>query len=247
MGKMEKFHSFFPNTADAGDHYWKKFVEAVYHYIAEKQMKMFLSYRSIDGNKVEVLCYSLYEDVLFKQKTTIQDHQKIMTISKDLGAKLLNTPSSVRDSIEKAGITITKFNPDSLISFLKSPSCHIRSLIENGRLELKMSPLKTSDNVHSCIEYCMKSGNFSNDLDGLPLCLLETGYLVKFSVRSPVLLTSFSELIPSSKSKLLHPDLHKLLQDKNVVCIEKLNIERLVQLLPFDISYDVFRHKICQW
>lgn len=30
-------------------------------------------------------------------------------------------------------------------------------------------------------------------------------------------------------------------------CIEKLNIERLVQLLPFDISYDVFRHKICQW
>ncbi|XP_052698442.1 sacsin-like [Crassostrea angulata] len=250
MDKIKQFHTFFPTIADASDHYWKEFVEAVYINIAEKQMKVFLSYRFIDGNQIEVLCYSLneaYGNVLFQEKSEIKEQEKIITISKDLGAKVVDTPSSVCYSIEKAGIKITKFSPESLISYLKSPSCHIKSLIENGQLELEMSPLKTCDNVYTCIEYCMKSDNFSSDVDGLPLCLLETGNIVNFSLHSPVLLTSFSDLIPSSKQMLLHPDLHTLLQDKEIGCIEKLSIERLVQLLPYDINYDSYRHNICKW
>lgn len=62
-----------------------------------------------------------------------------------------------------------------------------------------------------------------------------------------MLLTPFSDLIPSSKEKLLHHKLHKILQEKNLGCIENLHIESLVECLPFDIDYDLFRHNICQW
>lgn len=173
-------------------------------------MKMFLLYWFIDENKVEVLCYFLYEDVFFKQKIGIQDYQKIMIILKGFGVKLLDILLLVCDSIEKVGIIIIKFNLDSLISFLKFLLCYIRLLIGNGQLELKMLFLKIFDNVYFCIEYCMKSGNFSNDLDGLLLCLLEIGYFVKFSVCLFVLLILFLELILSLKLKLLYFDLYKL-------------------------------------
>lgn len=121
-------------------------------------------------------------------------------------------------------------------------------MIKNDKpLELKNSPLKTSDHVKSCIEFCMKSGNFSNEIDGLPLCLLESENIVTFSTKRRVLLTSFSDLIPESKEHLLHHDLHKLFQDRQLECIEKMRLEHLVEHLPYDINYDTFRHEICHW
>uniref|UniRef100_A0A8W8HXQ4 Sacsin n=1 Tax=Magallana gigas TaxID=29159 RepID=A0A8W8HXQ4_MAGGI len=249
--KIDKFHSCFPNIDRASDIYWKDFVKAVYKQIAKTQLKIFLCFHSIDNYKAEVLCYALDEEnenVLFRKETTgNSEYDKIATISKDLGAKLVDTPLWVCTSIENAGISITKFNADSLLRYLKSASCGINAIIEDRQLELKNSPLKTTDRVKSCLEFCFKSTNFCNEIDGLPLCLLETGNLVKFSFQRPVLLTSFSDLIPNSKEKLLHHKLHKILQAKNPKCIELLHIERLVECLPFDIDYDLFRHNICQW
>ncbi|XP_052702133.1 sacsin-like, partial [Crassostrea angulata] len=249
--KIDKFHSFFPDIKKATDQYWKNLICAVYKYISVKQMKIFLSSCSIYIKDPEVLCYSLNEEngnVLFIDDTNIDEGEKIRSISKNLGAKLVDTPSWVCSSIENTGITITKFNPDSLISYLKSPSCHIKSMIEKNKpLELKNSPLKTSDHVKSCIKFCMKSENFSNEIEGLPLCLLESGNLVLFSTNQRVLLTSFSELIPESKEQLLHHDLHELFQERQLGCIEEMHLEQLVELLPRDINYDSFRHKICQW
>lgn len=249
--KIEKFHCFLPDIKKARGQYWKIFICAVYRYIYVKQMKIFLSSRSIDIKDAEVLCYSLNEEngnVLFIEDTNIDGDEKIISISKDLGAKLVDTPSWVCSSIENTGITITKFNPDTLISYLKSPSCHIKSMIKNNKpLELKNSPLKTSDHLKSCIEFCMKSGNFSNEIDGLPLCLLESENIVTFSTKRRVLLTSFSDLIPESKEHLLHHDLHKLFQDRQLECIEKMRLEHLVEHLPYDINYDTFRHEICHW
>lgn len=250
--KIDQFHSFLPDIEKASDQYWKNFICAVYKYISLKQMKIFLSSRSLDRKDAEVLCYSLNEEngnVLFIEDTKRDEDEKIISISKDLGAKLVDTPSWVCRSIENAGINVTNFNPDSLIRYLKSATCHIKSLIEHGRqpLELKNSPLKTPDRVKSYIEFCMKSENFSNEIEGLPLCVLESGNLVLFSTNQKVLLTSFSELIPKSKEQLLHHDLHELFQERQLGCIEEMNLARLVELLPCDINYDSFRHKICQW
>eukprot|EP00105_Crassostrea_gigas_P042862 XP_019927010.1 PREDICTED: sacsin-like [Crassostrea gigas] len=249
--KIKKFHSFFPNIEKASGYYWRDFVRAVYNVIAKKQMRMFLSYRCIDQTDLEVVCFSLHEDngnVLFVDTTKNNQDDEIIVISKNLGAKLVDTPSWVCASIESAEITLNKFHPKKLLGFLKSSSCKIKCLIENHRqLELKTSCLKTVRNVQICIEFCMKSENFFNNIEGIPLCLLETGYLVKFSFQQPVLLTSFPGLIPTSKSKLLHHELHYLLQNQELKCIEKLNIQRFVELLPFDIDYDLYRHKICQW
>lgn len=59
--------------------------------------------------------------------------------------------------------------------------------------------LKICDNVYICIEYCMKSDNFSSDIDGFLLCLFEIGNIVNFSLYLLVLLILFLDLILSLK------------------------------------------------
>lgn len=249
--KIDNFHSFFPNIEDACDKYWKDFVKAVYEYISKRQMRMFLSHRFVNRTDLDVSCYSLCEDegnVLFLDITKNHQDDDIITISKNLGAKVVNTPSWVCASIESSGLALNKFNPDILVRFLKSSLCQIKSRIKSdGKLELNSSPLITVRNVKILIDFCSNCENFCNEIEGLPLCLLETGNLVEFRSDKPVFLTSFSDLIPKSKEKILHPELQKLLRDKKVGCIEVMHLQQLVELLPFNINYDVFRHKICQW
>nr|XP_022329303.1 sacsin-like [Crassostrea virginica]XP_022329305.1 sacsin-like [Crassostrea virginica]XP_022329306.1 sacsin-like [Crassostrea virginica] len=251
--KIEHFHSYFPDVQKASDHNWKILVNSVYKCIEKEEMKLFLSSYPIEIGMLELSCYSLTEEngyVLFRDTSTLMKikNQNIVLISKGLGAKLVDTPFWVCTSIENAAINIYKFNPENLICFFKSPYCKLKNLVKDqGPLDLTSSSLKTIENVKTCLEFCMSGENANNDPEGIPLCLLETEQLVEFRCDRPILLTPFSQLIPSSKSQLLHPVLHALFENKHLNCIENLNLEKLVEYLPFDMDYECYRHKICKW
>ena len=249
--KIKHFHSYFPDVQKASDHDWKTLVDSVYKCIEKEEMKLFLSFYPVEKGMLEVSCYSLTEEngnVLFRDLRMKIENEKIVLISKGLGAKLVDTPFWVCTSIENAAIEIYKFNPENLICFLKSPYCKLKNLVKDqGQLDLKSSSLETIENVKTCLEFCMSDKNVNNDPEGIPLCLLETEQLVEFCCDRPILLTSFSQLIPSSKSKLLHPVLHALFENKCLNCIENLHLQKLVECLPFDIDYECYRHNICKW
>lgn len=62
-------------------------------------------------------------------------------------------------------------------------------------MELKNLLFKIFDYVKFCIEFCMKSGNFSNEIEGLFFCLLESENFVIFSINWRVLLILYLGLI----------------------------------------------------
>ncbi|XP_078314206.1 sacsin-like isoform X2 [Crassostrea virginica] len=243
--KLRQFYSYFPNIEKAEDHYWKCLVRSVYQFIEKKNMKLFLSCREVDNDEIELSCYSLHEEngnTLFKMEN---EDEEMIKLSKDLGAKLVDTPLWICESIEKTEINIDKFNPKNLSNFLKSSNCETSRLMKKQKhFALKSSALKTPENVKKCLEFCMR---FKDDIEGIPLCLLETENLVEFSCQSPILLTKFSALIPSSNSELLHHELHDFFRDKDFQCVEQLTLERFASLLPSDLDYDSYRHKICPW
>ncbi|XP_078314810.1 sacsin-like [Crassostrea virginica] len=248
--KIKKLHSFYPVDDYATDQYWKKLVASVYMYIEKNQMKLFLSSREMEERKIQVLCYALDEDngnVLFRDPA-MKNEDEIISISKDLGAKVVDTPCEVYDSIKKASIIIQEFNPREFITFLKSPYCKLKSVIKShGQLDLKTSPLKKIQNVKMLLEFCFRCENVNNDLEGIPLCLLETENIVEFCCDRPKYLTPFSQIIPNSKSQLLHHELHEFFQKKDVKCVEKLHLKKLEEFLPDDIDYECYRHSIRQW
>ncbi|XP_056020383.1 sacsin-like isoform X2 [Ostrea edulis] len=251
--KLDMFHSFFPNIEKASDHYWKHFVKAVYCCIAERHMKLFLSHNLVDKNISELSCYPMHEEtgnVLFNDEFTEHgtENQNIIQISKDLGVKLVDTPLWICKSIENANNTIQKFCAESVIDFLNSEDCEVKNAIrKNGQVELSKSPFKTLDRVKACLEFCRRSEKFISDVEGLPLCVLQTGNLVEFHCDKPVLRTSFSSLVPNSAENFLHTDLHKLFCKVELKCIEDMNLQKFVELLPFEVDYDMFRHQVCLW
>lgn len=135
---------------------------------------------------LEVLCYFLNEEngnVFFIEDINIDNDEKIRLILKDIGVKFVDILLWVCCSIENIGIIIIKFNLDSLISYLKFFLCYIKLVIEKDKfLELKNLLLKIFDYVKLCIKFCMKSENFSNEIEGLLFCLLESENIVIFSV-----------------------------------------------------------------
>ncbi|XP_078314515.1 LOW QUALITY PROTEIN: sacsin-like [Crassostrea virginica] len=250
--KIKYFHSYFPDVNKASDHYWKKLVGSIYKFIEKKKMKLFLSSYALEKRILEISCYSLHEEngnVLFRDTWMETENEKIVSISKGLGAKVVDTPLWVCTSIENAAINIHRFNPQNLICFLKSPYCKLKIMVKDlGQVDLKYSPFETiKQDVKTCLKICISGEDVNNDLEGIPLCLLETEQFVEFCCDKPILLTSFSQLIPSSKSQLLHPKLHALFESKCLSCIENLHLRKLVECLPFDIDYDCYRHKICEW
>ncbi|XP_062614456.1 sacsin-like isoform X1 [Saccostrea cucullata] len=247
--KLDVFHSFFPNLELASNHYWKRLGKAVYECIAEGKMNLFFSRRLIKQNVSRVFGYSLYEEngkVLFNKD--YRDDEKIIEIAKDLNIKLVDTPIMICTCIEDAGISIDKLNPENVIDFLKSENCEIRKIIgSDGFLELAKSPFKTTERLHACLEFCMKTENFNVEVEGLPICLLETRNLVEFRSNNPVLITPFSDLIPSSAEKKLHKLLHELLSKVEINCIERMTVQKFEEHLNFELDYDRYRHKVCQW
>ncbi|XP_061172842.1 sacsin-like [Saccostrea echinata] len=247
--KLDNFHSFFPNVALASNHYWKHLGRAVYDCIAERNMNLFFSCRLIKQDVCKVFGYSLYEEkgkVLFNKD--YRNDEKIIEIAKDLNMKLVDTPIWICTCMENADISIDKLSPENVIEFLKSENCEVKNIIRiNGFLELVKSPFKRVERLIACLEFCMKSENFNGEIEGLPICLLETGNLVEYRSENPVILTPFSDLIPSSAEKKLHKKLHELLSKVEINCIEKMTVQKFEERLNFELDYDSYRHRNCQW
>lgn len=75
---------------------------------------------------------------------------------------------------------------------------------------MKIFFLKIFDYGIVCIEFCMKSNNFSNEIDELLFCLLEMKNVVKFSLCKFVILMLFLDLIFSLNEKLFYYKLYKI-------------------------------------
>nr|XP_022332264.1 sacsin-like isoform X2 [Crassostrea virginica] len=248
--KIKKLHSFYPIYDNAEDQYWKKLVESVYIYIEKNHMKLFLSSREMEDCKIQIFCNALNEEngnVLFRDSEMKSADEIVISISKDLGAKVVETPFEVCSSIKKAKINIQEFNKKHFISFLISPYCELKCVNNyHEQLDLKTSSLKTIRNVKTCLEFCMR-GEGNNDMEGIPLCLLETENVVDFCCDRPIFMTSFPQILPNSKTKLLHHELNDVFEKKDIKCVETLHLQKLVELLPENIDYEYYRHNIRQW
>ncbi|XP_062614458.1 sacsin-like isoform X2 [Saccostrea cucullata] len=254
--QLKNFHSFFPNFEDTSDHYWKHLTAHVYRNISGQGLEVFISCHTDGKDQFQLSTYSLQKDsndicdVVFNvEHQKSEEEDKIITeIAKDLGMHLADTPVWICKCIEKADVKCDQLSPNFLTTFLKSKHCNVNNLLEcESQLQLHKTPFKELKRLYICIEFCQKSEDFESRVEGLPLCLLESGVLNKFKRQSPVIRTSFFELLPSSFSKMLHHELHGLFSGGNSGCVIALDIKSFVDLLPDDLNYDKYRHKDVKW
>ncbi|XP_048734804.2 sacsin-like [Ostrea edulis] len=248
--KLKDFHSFFPNLEKVEDRYWKHLTMEVYKSISKLQLKVFLSGHCVDKDQYELQCYPLSENNSNKSPVIFNieyaEDMNITAISKDLGMCLVDTPEWIWKCLDQSNLQTCQLSPSSMIGFLKSIYCALNCIVQN-EVKLDSTSLKKLDNLLTCIQFCKKCKDFETEIDGLPLCLLENGVLIQFSQSSPVILTPYYELLPSSFNKMLHHGLHTNFADDNSSCIISLSIDFFAENLLLDLNYDTYRHKSVQW
>ncbi|XP_030850957.1 sacsin-like [Strongylocentrotus purpuratus] len=234
---VSSYTSFLPVTAE--NSFWKELIEDIYRTIADSAQPMFPSIRrsvsynrdgdSTDGvNNIRTLEWRTplaESQVQGFFDSPIGTDRNLRSVVSDLGFPLIECSQNVQtifsDSLHDSRKgDILEITPASLISHLSS-----QAVEDVGLAQMKL-PKQISDTViHDkatlgvILNYCSQCDNFKDNVEGLPLLATSDGILRTFSTETPVYITEFDDLFPSSRSKFLDRSIRKYFnEDFDVIC-----------------------------
>ncbi|XP_061181059.1 sacsin-like [Saccostrea echinata] len=195
-----------------------------------------------DGNRYESEDSHLEKIQMLKKRSA-----EITKIFKMLGLKLLNSTYEILQSIKMsiASCEDTGFIPKAIeapdvLQYLLSWNSDYKDKcrIDSVDVNIQSSVLKDVTNVQTLLSYCFQNGKHISHLEGIPLCVLDSGILTCFSGLSPKIVSEFCHLLKDSKNAFLNialvPVFEKSLE--NSPCIQRLTIARFAELLKDNIN-----------
>ena len=231
------YTAFLPVTAE--NSFWKELVEDIYRTIADSAKPMFPSIRrSVSYNRDGDNTDGVNNIRTLEWRTPLAESQmqgffdspigtdrSLRSVVSDLGFPLIECSQNVHtifsDSLQDCRKEdILEITPARLISHLSS------NAVEDVGLAPMELPKQLSDTVIQdtatlgvILNYCSQCDNFKDNVEALPLLATSDGILRTFSTETPVYITEFDYLFPSSRSKFLDRSIRKYFnEDFDVIC-----------------------------
>ena len=179
-----------------------------------------------------------------------QKAKRLKTVLKRLNMKVLEAPYSIFENFMKSGENrVVDISPETVVRFLKSAGsetpgrCNINDLPQS----VASTPLKKSSNVHTLLKFVGYKPFLLENLQGLPLCLRQSGNLYFFHQtegNDKPIVSSFFSLLTGSEDLFIHQEImaHLLpVSDTVRAWVRELDIPTLCRLLPQTLSPEIFR------
>ncbi|XP_052686906.1 sacsin-like [Crassostrea angulata] len=190
-----------------------------------------------------------------------QNTNQLSQILKMLGLKLLSSSSDILESIQESliyktqdSLTMQKSSPKTveigdIFDFLKSwNSEHVdKCRIDNLPIDIRETVLKNVSKVKLLLAFCFKNRENKNDLEGIPLCVLNSGLLTCFSKSFPKIASKFCHLLECSKDKFVCKSLVSIFQNKAYTGVIRLTIKHFAELLQNNISNLYSSNEPVEW
>ncbi|XP_060607762.1 sacsin-like [Ruditapes philippinarum] len=231
---LERYHEYFPKWEKSSDNNWKLFVSNFYKIVIEEEVNIFPSTGRtyIDNSQPEENTHEIGLDwvslsksdddfdgtfnVVSKHVTfshpifTDKDAHSVLYTLRTIGMKVIETPHWVSKSISQSGIKyIPSCTPKSVIKFLKTfddeNAAHCRIGKMNSRLEETM--ISNVEALQSLLNYIIRDENFTDKIDGLPLCLANNGLLKAFSKHAPLFCSDMCDILIGSADQFVHSEI----------------------------------------
>ena len=132
----------------------------------------------------------------------------------------------------------------NIIFFLKSWSSEFADKCQVTEFDIPVSEtkLKNVDDVLKVLEACLEDSSiwtFPDDIDGLPLCVLENNTLMSFCSSHPVYLSQFAHLLPNCSNEFIHWALVSILRNfvtRSCKSLKQLTISDFSERLKRNLS-----------
>lgn len=201
-----------------------------------------------------------YESLL-KISLSRQNTKQLSQILKVLGLKLLSSSSDILESIQTSLMykkqdspTLQNFSPKAveigdILEFLKSWNSKYvdKCRIDELPMDIRNTVFKDESKVKLLLAFCIGSRENINELEGIPLCLLENGLLTCFLKSSPKIASKFCHLLEHSKDKFVCKSFVPILEKKVYPEVIRLTIKHFAELLRNNISSLFCSNEPIEW
>ncbi|KAK7498965.1 hypothetical protein BaRGS_00009774 [Batillaria attramentaria] len=185
------------------------------------------------------------------EKVVKEMELRFIKLLKDLNMHVIHTPYSVMKNFLDSGVDkVQEVCPATLITFLKSASSPQEDGCRIGSLPTPVSetPFKDAPNIQLFLKFARLDKEFSDKLEGLPLCLRQSGQLTFFekiedTLKRPVA-SKFLHLLSGSPDMFLHERVYGYflpVPEKIGEMVQEMNIDMLARMLPATVSVSVYR------
>ena len=253
---LKDYENLFPKVSPAKGDYWVLLVKSLYRKMNEKQMRLLPVVRKV-LNKQQVQITWLppggsgkdqaFFNNLKSDDRTKEENQEEISLSEilvQMGFNLVCFSLSIRDALNKSGVTATCISPSSVMTFLKGCSsqdshCSIGFI----PTDVRNTPLLTERGVEEVLRYCKDAEAFYDDLSGLPLLLTQDNVLRVFDTNSPTFLSQYHDILPQCKGMFVHDRLREnLFHDQR-----SQNAQMFCQLFASYATAGILRQKrLCE-
>ena len=191
--------------AVCGDGFSGFFNNLTAHFLSKTDREDHQKHVVLSQGHTSAPAHTASSQVKAKEKAT-----EMVVLLKTLNMKVLETPFHVYENFKASGVEeVQQVTAKTVISFLRSSgqatkgACNIDGLPK----PVQETPLSAADNVRKLVEFVREDEDFLGNLNGLPLCLRQSGVLYSFSsstqVQKPII-SKFSLLLPGSAEEFLH-------------------------------------------
>ncbi|XP_076453314.1 sacsin-like [Babylonia areolata] len=174
--------------------------------------------------------------------------KEMQDLLKRLNMKILETPVRIFENFKSSGVNeVQEVTADTVLEFLRSSGqaviggCNIHSLPR----QVTDTPLKTASNVEKVVRFVCKAANFLNQLNGIPLCLRQSGTLHVFSAAahlSQPIISEYYYLLPGSAEEFLHESIIRFFTNLKMTkhVLQALSISMFACRLPKTLTDPCF-------
>ncbi|KAL3881099.1 hypothetical protein ACJMK2_027561 [Sinanodonta woodiana] len=277
--QLTSYFKIFPSFSNAKGEYCKDLTKYFYQYIINNEENVFpmvqdqgnecsLTWIPITTKGQEFPSYFDIENIpgamqiLFSgnwshtNDSALPEFPLVTTVLKELGLKIIHSNIEMYQSMNDSGMDVSYLTPDTAIKFLKSQFSTKRfcTMSETGK-DLSQSAMKNMSRILSLLYYCSRSESFLEQLDGLPLLVVNDNTLQIFSKDRPVYFSLFVDLHIGCAGRFLHTDLVQFFQKKFqnpfvsqidnwlTGVFQKLDIEQCMAILKHTLPADTLQQQ----
>ncbi|XP_053401275.1 sacsin-like [Mercenaria mercenaria] len=145
------------------------------------------------------------------------DAQSVEITLKKMGMKVIETPLWVSHALSKSGIKyIPACSPEYVISFLKTFEDENESTCHLGKTNALLSETTISSlmALQSMLRYVIKSHSFKEKVEGLPLCLTNSGLLQIYTRNMPKFCSDMCDVLSGSADQFVNSQILLLVDRK---------------------------------
>ncbi|KAK7495445.1 hypothetical protein BaRGS_00013384 [Batillaria attramentaria] len=264
--QLSLYHQLFPDLRGTVSQVWRSVAEEIYRQLAKRELPLFPVVRTDLGvvewapavkrnGQAGLFSNTLpfFQKVAGSTQQTKDMSDKFQLVLKALGMKVLDsTPFQILDNFRESGVeNVGEVSPTTVMKFLKSgqsghgDGCNVGNLpcpVEN-------TPFQMVSSVQSCLLFLsVETDYFQDNLEGLPLCLRQSGNLHYFcqtrGSERPVV-SDHVHALPGSAELFVHQQIFTIFQpfqsEKWQGMLQELNIPLLARMLPYSIAPEQYK------